>query len=70
MTPFGVSEPGVDARNPRIRITGANTVIVIYDTPEGVVEQLIEFDMPDTITDDINPLDFVHIGSSSTVGGG
>jgi len=70
MAPFAVTEPGVDGRHPRIRITGADTLIVSFDTPEGVVEQTVFFELPETITDDINPLDYVFTGSKSIVGEG
>jgi len=33
--------------------------------PEGMVEQTVYFDLPETITDDINPLDFVYTGGMS-----
>jgi hypothetical protein len=40
---------------------------VRYDTDEGRVEQLVYFDFPVTITDDINPLDFIYTGRRSIV---
>ena len=33
--------------------------------PEGTVEQLVIFDRPDTITDDINPLDYLYNGTAT-----
>ncbi len=42
-------------------------IVVRYETPEGTLEQRIAFAMPVTITDDINPLDYVHTESTSIV---
>jgi hypothetical protein len=67
MTPLDVSEPGVDGRHPTLEFNGDSTLVVRFVTPEGVVEQLILFNVPVTITDDINPLDFVHPGTTTIV---
>jgi len=59
MDAYPVSDLGVDGRYPAIEVREGGTVIVRYDTPEGEVEQTVIFDLPVTITEDINPLDFV-----------
>lgn len=53
-----VSEVSVDARYPSVELVGTDTVRVSFDTPEGRVRHTIRFLPPDTITDDLNPLDF------------
>jgi hypothetical protein len=71
MRPYLVSEPGVDARHPRIRVDSTTTVrsvVVTFETVEGVVEQTVLFELPVTITDDINPLDYVYSGGTSFKG--
>ena len=67
MTAFPVSADGLDSRFPRIQIEADGVMIVRYETREGTLEQRIAFDMPVTITDDINPLDYVHTESTSLV---
>lgn len=59
MEAYPVSGLGVDSRYPSIEVREGGTLIVRYDTPEGMVEQTVIFDLPETITEDINPLDFV-----------
>ena len=59
MEAYPVSGLGVDSRYPSVEVRESGTVIVRYDTPEGHVEQAVIFDLPVTITEDINPLDFV-----------
>jgi hypothetical protein len=70
MRPFAVSEEGVDGRYPSIEVVEPGTFVISFQTPEGVAEQTIVFDLPVTITDDINPLDFVHTGSMSIISEG
>ncbi len=59
MEAYPVSDLGADGRYPSIEVREGGTLIVRYDTPEGEVEQTVIFDLPVTITEDINPLDFV-----------
>jgi hypothetical protein len=49
----------VDSRYPSLEVREGGTLLVRFDTPEGEVEQTVIFDLPVTITEDINPLDFV-----------
>jgi hypothetical protein len=52
---FVLTNPSVDARYPTINMLGFGEFEVTYDTPSGAVTQLVAFDWPVTITDDINP---------------
>jgi len=66
--PFRVSAPGADARYPRLRIEVGGELIVNYVTQEGLVEQVVLFDDPGTVTDDINPMDCLfHAGAAVLV---
>ncbi len=62
MTAYAVSDPGIDSRYPTIEV-GPGSLVVYYDTPEGRVQQTILFNLPVTITDDINPLDYAYTSS-------
>jgi hypothetical protein len=70
MQPFAVSEPGVDGRYPTIQLVENDELVVHYMTPDGLVEHSVLFDLPITITDDINPLDFVQTGTVNLVSEG
>ena len=59
MQAYPVSAWGLDSRYPTIEVREGGTLVVRFDTPEGQVEQTVIFDLPVTITEDINPLDFV-----------
>lgn len=61
MAPYAVSEPGTDSRFPEIEILSSGVIQVNYDTPDGRVQQNVFFDLPVTITDDIDPLDCVTV---------
>ena len=63
--PFRVSGPGVDGRYPSLDAGDGRVLRVFFDTPDGTVEQLVMFDRPDTITDDINPLDYLYNGTAT-----
>jgi hypothetical protein len=67
MAPFPVSSAGVDSRHPSLDVPSPGVMIVRYETPAGTVEETVLFDAPVTITDDINPLDYVHSESRSLV---
>lgn len=67
MQSFPVSEIGVDSRYPTLKVTEPGWMVVRYSTPDGTVEQTIVFTEPDMITDDINPLDYVHTESISVI---
>jgi hypothetical protein len=70
MQPFAVSETGADGRYPTIVAVTDDELVVHYTTPDGLVEQSVLFGLPITITDDINPLDFVQTGAVSLVSEG
>ena len=59
MEAYPVSDLGLDGRYPSIEVLQGGTLILRYETQEGPVEQSVIFDLPVTITEDINPLDFV-----------
>ena len=44
---------------PTIEITDDGRLIVEFETPRGMYAQVVQFNQPVTITDDINP--FAHI---------
>jgi len=67
MAAYGVSDDGLDSRYPQLEVASDGVVVVRYTTPAGIVEQEITFDLPVTITDDINPLDYVETGAASVV---
>lgn len=52
---YPVSEAGVDGRYPVLDIHNNGEIRVQYETAEGTVSQLVSFNEPVTITDDINP---------------
>lgn len=60
MQSMAVSVEGTDSRYPTIEAVGSDRMVVRYETDTGTVEQTVYFIPPVTITDDINPLDFVH----------
>jgi hypothetical protein len=62
MPPFLVSDPAQDGRHPTIEILRKGEISVSYETPDGVETQIVLFDEPVTITDDINPLDCMAKG--------
>lgn len=53
--PIAISPEGVDARRPELRVGAHGSVEVDYETPEGTLTQIVVLEVPDTITDDINP---------------
>lgn len=69
MPAFVVSDPGVDSRYPVIVERYPDGIKVEFDTPEGKVRKWVMFWRPVTITDDINPLNYVYVkGAPSHVG--
>jgi hypothetical protein len=68
MTPYAVSEPGADDRFPFVTVLPDGEILVTFETAEGMVEQTIFFDEPVTITDDIDPLDYISDGGKRYVG--
>jgi hypothetical protein len=68
LPPFQVSDPANDAKYPRLRIESDGELLVNYMTQEGLVEQLVLFDDPGTVTDDITPMGCVfHAGTAVLV---
>ena len=61
MPGFQISVPDVDSRYPMIVGGKGDSIQVEYDTPKGAVRQWVMFSRPVTITDDINPLNYVHV---------
>jgi len=60
-SPIVVSDPGVDSRYPVILGFVSGTLDLEYSTPDGIVVQRVVFSDPDTITDDINPVPYLHV---------
>jgi hypothetical protein len=67
LRPFEISAPSVDARYPVLEIEKDHTLVVRFVTDEGLVEQTVLFDDPDTITDDINPMDYVYLAGAAVL---
>jgi hypothetical protein len=65
MPAYAVSDAGQDSRWPTLEVDSQTSIKVRYKTDEGTVEQMVYFDFPVTITDDINPLDFIYMGQRS-----
>ncbi|HKQ59702.1 MAG TPA: hypothetical protein VJS92_00375 [Candidatus Polarisedimenticolaceae bacterium] len=57
--PLRVSAEGVDARKPDIDVTGRSLLRVRYETDAGTLSQVLLFQGPVTITDDINPQSYI-----------
>ena len=66
-TAYGVSADGVDARYPVVHVGEDGEIHVEYETDEGTVSQLVLFEQPDTITDDIDPLDRLRLEGDPVV---
>ena len=58
MTPLRISDGSVDARHPMLSITPTE-ITIGYRTPDGSEVFELGFARPTTITDDIDPLDYV-----------
>lgn len=54
--PHPVTEPGEDAWQPVIELLADGGLLVTYETETGAVSQLVKFEEPVTITDDIDPV--------------
>jgi hypothetical protein len=59
MGEISISDTSMHSYSPTIEITDDGRVIVEYETPRGLYAQVVRFNEPVTITDDINP--FAHI---------
>ena len=68
MIAYPVSEPGVNARFPSIVVLPDGEIVVTFETDEGIIEQTVLFDEPVTITDDIDPLDYISDGGTRYIG--
>ena len=55
LAPFRVSPPNVDSRRPQIRRIFPQSIEVEFETPDGILVQVVGRVRPHTITDDINP---------------
>ena len=65
---YPVSAPDVDGRYPSVQIEQDGEILVVFETPSGWVEQTILFNEPVTITDDIDPLDYMSSGNLRYLG--
>ena len=68
MAAYLVSDPGVNSSLPVIEILEDGRIQVTYETETGPVSKIILFNSPNTITDDIDPMEFLQdlggVGSS------
>lgn len=58
---YPVSDGALDSRFPTVEVQPDGSIRVEFETSEGLVSQLVTFSVPDTITDDINPLDHLRL---------
>lgn len=61
MAPYRVSLDDEDARYPAIEVLADGTIRVTFETPDGPRVRLVKFHRPDTITDDLNPLEYLSV---------
>lgn len=61
MSPYPVSAEGEDGRYPTVDILDDGTIRVSFETPGGTVVRFVRFHRPDTITDDLNPLEYLTL---------
>jgi hypothetical protein len=61
LAPYQISEQHTDGRFPRIEFHDGGEIRVQFETPAGTVSQLVTFNEPVTITDDINPHDHLRL---------
>ena len=59
MSPYVVSVEGEDARYPTVDVLDDGTYRVTFETPGGTIVRFVRFHRPDTITDDLNPLEYL-----------
>lgn len=59
MAPFLVSDPGTDSRYPEISVLEDGMIEIMYEDPEGPETRYVVFNHPATITDDLDPLEYV-----------
>lgn len=57
MEAFPVSVTTVDSRHPVIEILDDGRIRIAYETPDGMVSKILLFATPNTITDDIDPME-------------
>lgn len=60
-TPYPVTEAGQDCRYPGITVHARDALTVEYETEGATVSQMVVLDLPDTITDDINPQNYIFL---------
>jgi hypothetical protein len=65
MRPMLVSDLAMDARYPVLEVQKGRRLIVHYSTDEGLIEQVVLFDEPGTITDDVNPMDCLYFAGAA-----
>ncbi len=64
MSPYRVSAEGEDARYPTVDLLDDGTYRVSFETPAGTVVRFVKFHRPDTITDDLNPLEYLTLSEN------
>jgi len=67
LSPFRVTSGSVDARYPSLTVLGFDQLRVDYETSAGTVTQMVEFERPVTITDDINPYGIFRFRGGPTI---
>jgi len=65
MQPYLVSDAGEDARFPSVELLDETTIRITYETPAGTRVRVVKFHPPTTITDDLNPLEYLKNQASS-----
>lgn len=66
MSAFPVSDAGIDSYDPVVTVLADGKIRVEYTTAAGRVVRLIAFTRPDTITDDVTPMDRFTITETTT----
>lgn len=66
MAAYPVSDAGVDSYDPVVTVLPDGKIRVEYTTAAGRVTRVLAFTRPDTITDDVTPMDRFTITESTT----
>lgn len=67
MGAFQISDLSWDSRYPTIEIFDGGRIVVEYETETGLHAQVVRFNQPVTITDDINPFAHVELIGKATI---
>jgi hypothetical protein len=68
MMEIGISDIGVDSRNPSVTVNPDRTIVIEFDTPYGHESRLVTFQWPVSINDDITPMGRVEITTCAVLG--